>query len=195
MFPLHRPGLFPGGRCRAVPPARARPGRDAHRGDASALRPGRADDPRDRSRRRKSRSILDNIGLPDTASTSPTATPPRSARPTAKSWSRSTPKITSRPVITSTRCAASCRKQLPAGHVLLPAGRHRHPDPELRSARADRHSDHRAADRDEPTTIAQRDSQATSPRFPARWTCTCTRSDDAGAARRRRSHAGQPDRA
>ena len=58
--------------------------------------------------------------------------------------------------------------------VLLPAGRHRHPDSELRPARAHRHSADRPRHGGRTTTIAQQISNRVR-RFPARPTCTCSR--------------------
>ena len=58
-----RPGLLSGGRRRPDQAARARPHRNAHRGDGRPVRPGRGRDPRNHSRREIS-SIVDNIGLP-----------------------------------------------------------------------------------------------------------------------------------
>ena len=81
---------------------------------------------------------------PTAASTSPTATGARSARPTPTSSSRSR-RTTARPTAYVQRAARAARRaQFPGRHLLLPARRHRQPDPELRPAGADRRPGRRA---------------------------------------------------
>ena len=89
LVPVRRPGLLPDGRRRPVPAARARARRHAHRGDRALLRPGR--------RTRSARSFpTDEIEhdprqhRPADAGIQPglRRQRARSARPTARSWSR-----------------------------------------------------------------------------------------------------------
>ena len=69
--------------------------------------------------------------------------------------------------------------QYPDLTVLLPAGRHRGPDSELRPARAHRRAGGRPAhERAQPITRSPSKSSAAWRAFPARWTCTCTRCVD-----------------
>ncbi len=92
----------------------------------SALRPARASkrpsatSPRSRtrirqrdSRRRAHRHPRQHRPALLAASTSPSATPPPSARSTAKSWSRCTPASTPPPGITSARCARRLNREFP----------------------------------------------------------------------------------
>ena len=140
---LARAGLLPDHRQRPVHPARARQDRHAHRGDRAALRPGRdVDPPRHSGARDSTRSSTTSacrtarINL--THSTSGViGAGGRRHHGLARS------PITARPPTTCGTLRATLPREFPGRDVLLPAGRHRHADPELRPARADRHPDRR----------------------------------------------------
>ena len=72
------------------------------------------------------------------------------------------------------RLRTHAARALPRPDVLLPARRHRHADPELRSAGADRRPDRRP--RPEEPGRSPRTSCGASPRSPAPSTSTCSRS-------------------
>ena len=140
--PVPRPRLLPERRRRPDPPAHARADRHAHRGDRAPRRRGRSGDPR--------------------------ADPGRPARDDPRQPRRAQQRH--QPVVQQRRHDRHARRRDPAvaaseGHrptdefvdaaarraaealsrhrVLLPAGRHRHADPELRPARGDRRAVHR----------------------------------------------------
>ena len=74
------------------------------------------------------------------------------------------------------RAAPRLNQRLPDADLLLPARRHRGPDPELRPARADRRAGGRAArERQRELRARARRSSAAWRASRARWTCTCTR--------------------
>ena len=58
------------------------------------------------------------------------------------------------------RSAAEARRRVSRHQLRFPAGRHRQPDPELRSARPDRHPDRRPGSRRQPPSRAEADGQA-----------------------------------
>ncbi len=71
-------------------------------------------------------------------------------------------------------CAQVLPEKFPEVRLLLPARRHDEPDPQLRTAGADRRQDHRWRLQELPS--GQGDRGGACARFPVRWTCTCTRS-------------------
>ena len=93
-------------------------------------------------RRTSSRPSSTTSACPTAASTCRTATPAPSARSTARSCCRcSEGHRPTEEFVTLLRARAA--EALPRHRVLLPAGRHRHADPQLRPARGDRRAVHR----------------------------------------------------
>ena len=142
LYPVLGRDFFPSVDAGPDPPAHARADRHAHRGDGAHRRRGRGGHPRDRSRRTSSRRSSTTSACRTAASTSPTATPAPSARSTARSCCRCA-RATGRPRSSSRALRAELPKRFPGHRVLLPAGRHRHADPELRPAGGDRRAVHR----------------------------------------------------
>ena len=69
------------------------------------------------------------------------------------------------------RAAAQAARAVSRHHVLLPAGRHRQPDPELRPAGANRHPDRRAVDAEQPASSRRSCSSDMQAGSPASSTC------------------------
>ena len=162
-----------------------------HRGDRADLRPGRGRDPRGRARRRAGDDSRQHRADPVVHRSWPTSITARSATPTAKSssrWSRSTGPTAElrRPAAAGTAAA------VPAMHVLLPAGGHHQPNPQLRPARPDRRAGGRRPPRGNlrrAKKLQQRAGQDSRHRrrppppdhrlrrrFASTWTASCRRS-------------------
>ena len=173
--------------------AHARADRHAHRGDGAPLRPGRAGDPRDRSRRRSSTSILDNIGLPYSGlNLSYTNSAPIGPQDADILVSLNDGSPADRRV--RARSADRAERALSRRRSSSSSRRHRQPDPELRPAGADRRADRRPQHRGEPPVRgdAARPAAARSrDRRPAR----APGREPAGARAGRRSHARRAGRA
>ena len=162
---MARPGLLPEHRQRPVHSACARQDRNAHRGDRAALRPGgELHSPRDPAAARWTTS--------STTSACPTA---RSTTCTATSGLIGAADADILVSLNENHHPTAdyireLRRQLAARvsrrDVLLSAGRHRHADSELRSARADRHSDRRRGCRRQPRS-RRHDAGADCAMFPA----------------------------
>ncbi len=170
---LHRPRLLSDGGRRADPASHARAHRAPHRGDRAAGRRGRRPHPghdsaaRSADGHRQHRAAVQrhqhdvqqqrhhrhgrcrDAGTAERGS----ADPDGDLHPAAPE---------------------PARGALSRYAVLLPAGRHRHADSELRHAGADRHRDQRQQP-DAATWPSARDSLRSSGTFPAPWTCTCSR--------------------
>ena len=138
-----RPQLLPVGRRRPDHAARARADRHADRGDGRRSSPTIEEAIREIIPPDELATIVDNIGLPvsginltysNTGAIGPQdgdilITLSRGPRPDRR--------------LRDASCASSCRERFPGVDLLLPAGRHRQPDPELRPAGADRRAGRR----------------------------------------------------
>ena len=100
-------------------------------------------DPRRDSRRARSSSIIDNIGLPYSGINLSYSNSAPIGAGGRRHPGRADRRITGRPRTTCASCAIELARRVSRRAVLLPAGRHRQPDPELRPARADRRADRR----------------------------------------------------
>ena len=142
MFTLVGRDFFPADRRRPDPAACPRAGRHPDRGDRADLPGGRGQDPRDHPRAAIATLIVDNIGLP--------------ARAYNLAFTDgSTIGVNDGVILVSLKeghaptadYVRKLREVLPAafpgGDVLFPGRRHRHPDPQLRPAGADRRAHRR----------------------------------------------------
>ena len=140
---------------------------------ARALRPGRSSRSAAMIPPTRSTTILDNIGLPNSGiNLIVQQRRRRSARRRRDPRRRSTPDARARPRTTSASCGPTLAARVSRHDVLLPAGRHRRPDPQLRPAGADRRAGRRRGHR----------------REPARSPPNCCRSSAAVPGDRRRAH-------
>ena len=144
LLPLARPGLLPGGRRGQFKLHVRAPTGTRIEETARLVRPDRGDDPRRRSRRARSTTIIDNIGLPYSGiNLSLQRTRRRSAPRDADilvALDRGPPPDRG---LRARAARRSSPREFPGVHVLLPAAGHRQPDPQLRPARADRRPDRR----------------------------------------------------
>ena len=169
-----------------------------------ARRPARASRRRRRSaitsKRRSARSIparelasiIDNIGLPYSGINLSYSTSAPIGPATPTSWWRST--ADHRPTADYVHdLRLTLPQRFPGVTLLVPAGRHRHADPELRPARADRHPDrrpqHRRRTAGSPATLVDAAGAGARHRRPARAAGV----QPAAAAPRRRPHARGAD--
>ncbi len=168
--------FFPAGGCRPDPAARARARGHAHRGDRAHIRA------------RWRRAIREMIPA-DELDTHPRqhraaerrAQPRPSATRDDRPCRRRDPGFAQAREHRSHRrnTCETLRRQLtakfPEDDLLLPAGRHREPDPELRAAGADRRSGDRRDNAQANYAIAHSASAAHGSAFRAPSTCMCTR--------------------
>ena len=143
---LGRPGLLSGGRRRTVQTAPSRRQRHAHRGDRASSRTTSRTRCARSSRRESSPSIIDNIGLPYSglnlsySTSAPIGPGDADIMVSLGKGSPADGGIHPRP---ARRAAEAVSRR----DVLVRPGRHRHADPELRPAGADRHPDCRTGHR------------------------------------------------
>ena len=189
--PAARPGLLPVGRRGPVPAARARPQRDAHRGDHPARGPDRGRDPgRDPGpgARRHARQHRHSLrGHPAhlhrqrshgnrRCGHSRFAQP----RPPAHRRLRSPP-------------ARPAQPRLSGDHLLFSARRHREPDDQLRAAGPVRHPDRRPGPREKPGHRGK-PRRENPPGARRRGCARAAARRPARAPLRRRPHQGVADR-
>ena len=152
---LGRRGLLPVRGQRPVQAARARR-RPVMRIEETAALCDRVEDgdPSDDSGRPRSSASATTSACRTAASTSRTRTPRRSDRRMRTSWCpwRS---VINRPTATSTTCGRARRARFRACTFSFLPGGHRHADPELRPAGADRRADRRDGT-SKPTTVRRR---------------------------------------
>ena len=163
--------LLPVGGQRAIPPSPACAHGHPYRRNGRPVRPGRGVDSERRpgaaprhDHRQHRRALqrhqphVQHVG----------ADRPRRRGPAREPHGRPSPDRGIRP-----RSAPAAGPQLPGSDVRISAGRHRHADPELRPAGADRRADRRQQPREQPEG---RCGPARPHRrsFPAWWTCTFT---------------------
>ena len=143
---------------------------NAHRGDRAALRRDRRLDPPRRSRRDELDTIIDNIGVPYSG-IEPLLQqlgPDRARRRRHPGLHEGEAPADRRDVTRLLRDRLTPR--VSRRHVLLPAGRHGQPDPQLRPARADRRPDRRQRPGRQPRV--RREAARPDPAHSrAPWTC------------------------
>ena len=141
LVPFLGRNFFPSRRYRPDPDARARAGRHARRGDRPPVRRHREGDPRDHPADELA-TMVDNIGMPVSGinmTYNNTGTIGPQDGDIQIALKRGPPADRGLRARAARRAAAA----VPRRDVLVPAGRHRQPDPELRRAGADRPADPR----------------------------------------------------
>ena len=141
--------FFPSVDSGGHPHSHARADRHAHRRHHCAGGPGGTDDPRHHSAEPPRRASSTTSACRSAASTSPTGIPARSASSTATSCVTLNEGPTPTEAYVKT-LRERLPKAFPGDDLLVPAGRHRQPDPQFRLAGADRRADRRLRSRRQP---------------------------------------------
>ena len=188
---LPGPGLLPPGGRRPAAAARAGPPGPAGGGDGPALRPGGSRAAGGDPQGPAAAPSWTTSACPIPASTSPTVPAAPSAPADAEILIALDPEH-HEPTAELTRApAGGAAPALPGGGVLLPARRHRHPDPELRPARAHRRAGRSARTWQANYAIAQRIASADAPHPRRRRRARAAAAVPAHPAHGHRPHPGR----